>query len=138
MAASSAQHSAPVMVISPAIAHAASSQPGAPTSRDDSADTIKMPDPIIEPMTIMVASSNPSPRVRLEDSSRPLRVSPAVLSIPLLRFGTRPPLFRRQLLKPFKISTVGIPRRLRAVLHQLVQISGKDGTNGMERVMPPR
>ena len=41
------------------------SQPGAPTNRVDSAEVIKIPDPIIEPITIMVASSGASPRTSL-------------------------------------------------------------------------
>ena len=64
MVASSEQQSAPVIVNKPASAHASSSQPGAPLSRDDSADVIKIPDPIIEPITIMVASIGPSARTR--------------------------------------------------------------------------
>src|SRR5207249_1470625 len=59
MVASSEQHNAPVMVSKPATAHASSSQPGAPLNRDDSAEVIKMPDPIIEPITIIVASIGP-------------------------------------------------------------------------------
>src|SRR5687767_9452860 len=47
--ASSAQHNAPVIVSTPASAHAAISQPGEPIRRDDSADVIKIPDPIIDP-----------------------------------------------------------------------------------------
>src|SRR6185503_10454402 len=62
IAANSAQQSAPVMVSTPASAQAMSSQPGAPTKRDDSAETMKIPDPIIEPTTIMLASIRPSPR----------------------------------------------------------------------------
>src|SRR6266542_3880711 len=62
MVASSEQHNAPVIVSKPAIAHARSSQPGAPLSRDDSADVIKIPEPIIDPITIMVASIGPSAR----------------------------------------------------------------------------
>src|SRR6185369_702446 len=65
IAASSAQHSAPVIVSTPASAQAASSQPGEPTRRDDSAEVIKIPEPIIEPTTIMVASSRPRPRTSL-------------------------------------------------------------------------
>src|SRR6185295_12895433 len=65
IAASSAQQSAPVMVSTPASAHAASNQPGEPTSRDDSADVIKIPEPIIEPTTIIVASSRLNPRTSL-------------------------------------------------------------------------
>ena len=65
MVASSEQQSAPVIVNKPASAHASSSQPGAPLSRDDSADVIKIPDPIIEPITIMDASIGPSARTRL-------------------------------------------------------------------------
>src|SRR5688572_32905288 len=62
MAASSAQQSAPVIVSTPASAQAISNQPGEPTSRDDSAETMKMPEPIIEPTTIIVASSRLRPR----------------------------------------------------------------------------
>ena len=50
------------MVMTPASAHATSSQPGAPTNRLDSAETMKMPEPIIEPTTTMVASSIERPR----------------------------------------------------------------------------
>src|SRR5215470_10028519 len=53
------------MVSNPANAHASNSQPGAPLNRDDSAETMKIPYPIIEPMTIMVASIGPSARTRL-------------------------------------------------------------------------
>src|SRR4026207_36232 len=74
MAASSAQHSAPEIVISPAIAQARTNQPGEPTKRNDSAETMKIPDPIIDPTTIIVASSNPSARGRLECWSRSLLV----------------------------------------------------------------
>src|SRR5262249_62309529 len=63
--ANSEQHSAPVIVSKPASPHASNSQPGAPLNRDDSADTMKMPDPIIEPMTIIVASIGPRARTRL-------------------------------------------------------------------------
>src|SRR5581483_4664701 len=66
MVASSEQHNAPVIVIKPAIAQASSSHPGAPLKRDDSAETMKMPDPIIEPITIMVASIGPSARTSNE------------------------------------------------------------------------
>src|SRR5947207_1003165 len=62
MVASSEQHNAPVIVSRQAIAHARSSQPGAPLSRDDSADVIKIPEPIIDPITIMVASTGPRAR----------------------------------------------------------------------------
>src|SRR3954471_22793350 len=55
---------APETVISPARAQARRSPPGAPTSRADSADVMKMPEPIIAPMTSMVASSTPRSRCR--------------------------------------------------------------------------
>src|SRR5438094_10515762 len=64
MVASSEQQSAHVIVSRPAKAHASSNQPGAPLNRDDSADVIKMPEPIIDPMTIIVASIGPSARTR--------------------------------------------------------------------------
>jgi len=54
-----------VIVSKPATAQARSNQPGAPINRADSADVIKMPDPIIEPITIMVASIGPRARSKL-------------------------------------------------------------------------
>src|SRR2546423_11620122 len=62
IAASSEQQSAPVIVITPATVQARISQPGAPVRRDDSADARKIPEPIIEPTTIIVASSGPRRR----------------------------------------------------------------------------
>ena len=62
MVASSEQQSAPVIVIKPATAQASNNQPGAPINRADSADVMKMPDPIIEPITIIVASTGPRAR----------------------------------------------------------------------------
>src|SRR5437762_4129158 len=67
MVASSEQHNAPVIVSKPARAHASRSHPGAPFNRDDSAEVIKIPDPIIDPITIIVASIGPSARIRLDD-----------------------------------------------------------------------
>jgi hypothetical protein len=67
MVASSEQQSAPVIVNKPATAHARSNQPGAPLSSDDSADVIKIPEPIIDPITIIVASIGPSARTRPDD-----------------------------------------------------------------------
>ena len=61
-AAISAAVAAPQTVIRPATAHAASSQPGVPTRRADSAEVMKIPEPIIEPTTIIVASIVPSSR----------------------------------------------------------------------------
>src|SRR5205809_1033569 len=59
------------LVIVPASIHATINHPGEPTKRDDSADTMKIPDPIIEPTTIMVASIEPSDRVSPVRCSRP-------------------------------------------------------------------
>src|SRR5678815_4905307 len=75
IAASSAQQSAPVIVSTPASVQATSSQPGDPTSRDDSAEVIKMPEPIIEPTTIIVASSRLRPRRRFEGASLLIRAA---------------------------------------------------------------
>src|SRR5687767_989636 len=54
--------------MNPASAQAPNNQPGAPINRDDSAEVIKIPDPIIEPITIIVPSSRPRPRTSLFDS----------------------------------------------------------------------
>src|SRR5438309_10938154 len=78
MVASSEQHNAPVMVNRPATAHARRSQPGAPLIRDDSADTIKIPDPIIDPITIIVASIGPSARTRLVEGTAGVTIGEVV------------------------------------------------------------
>ena len=80
MAASSAQHNAPVIVITPANAQATSNQPGEPTSRDDSAEVMKIPDPIIEPITIIVPSSRLRPRTSFGDSVLISAMMPRLLS----------------------------------------------------------
>ena len=54
--------------MNPASAHATNNQPGAPINRDDSAEVMKIPEPIIEPITIIVPSSRPRPRTSLFDS----------------------------------------------------------------------
>jgi len=48
-------------VITAVTSHAAISSAGDPSTRLISADTIKMPDPIIDPITIAVAENNPIP-----------------------------------------------------------------------------
>src|SRR5688572_33113436 len=53
--------------MNPASAHATNNQPGAPINRDDSAEVMKIPEPIIEPITIIVPSSKPWPRTSLFD-----------------------------------------------------------------------
>src|ERR1041384_7903662 len=63
MPASSPYDRAAGTVSTPVISQATSSQPGLPTCRAVSADTRKMPEPIIEPTTTALASS--SPRARL-------------------------------------------------------------------------
>src|SRR4051812_20278640 len=64
MAASSAHDRAPVIVSTPATAQATSNHPGDPTSFDESAETRKIPDPIIDPITIIVASKTLRPRTK--------------------------------------------------------------------------
>src|SRR5512141_15028 len=56
IAASSPYASAPSMVMTPAATHASMSQSGDPTVREISAETMKMPDPIMDPATSIVAS----------------------------------------------------------------------------------
>ena len=63
IAASSPYESAAVTVRMPVTTQAVSSHPGLPTSRAMSAETMKIPDPIIEPTTTIVESYNPSPRL---------------------------------------------------------------------------
>lgn len=53
------------MVSTPATAHATRSQPALPIWRAISAGTIKMPEPIMAPTTIMVESNKFNPRAKL-------------------------------------------------------------------------
>ncbi len=53
------------MVRTPVNTHAASSQPGELIIRAMSAETMKIPEPIIAPITIMVASYSPMPRTKV-------------------------------------------------------------------------
>src|SRR5256714_10771667 len=64
MVASSEQRRAQLWVSKQAPPNARTSQPGAPLNRDVSAEVMKIPDPIIEPITIIVASTGPSARTR--------------------------------------------------------------------------
>ena len=50
-----------MIVITAVTSQAAISSAGEPTPRDMSAETMKMPEPIMEPMTIAVAEKRPSP-----------------------------------------------------------------------------
>src|SRR3984885_7275477 len=60
-AASSPKLKAPISVITPDTSHTISSRAGLFTWWEMSAETMKMPDPTIEPATIIVASKRPSP-----------------------------------------------------------------------------
>src|ERR1700676_257914 len=53
----------------PVITHAASNPPVDPALRAMSAETMKMPEPIIDPTTIVVESNKPSPRTKPEESA---------------------------------------------------------------------
>ena len=57
------------MVSRPVITQVASSHPDEPTCRAMSAETMKMPEPIIDPATIIVESSRPSSRTKPEPRS---------------------------------------------------------------------
>ena len=50
-----------MIVMAAVTSHAPISSAGEPMTRDISAETMKMPDPIIEPMTIAVAENRPIP-----------------------------------------------------------------------------
>src|SRR4029077_14924644 len=61
IAASSPYESAAVSVSNPVTMHTTSNHPGDPTWRAMIDDTMKIPEPIIEPATSMVESNKPSP-----------------------------------------------------------------------------
>src|SRR5438067_1905203 len=65
MAASSPYDNAAVIVRTPVTTQAISSQPGLPSCLAIAADTMKIPDPIIDPVTTMVESNNPSSRLNV-------------------------------------------------------------------------
>src|SRR3954465_9635883 len=75
------------MVTTPDATHAISSQNGELTVREISAETMKIPDPIIEPATSMVASVSASALTNSRDDvpvSAPLAALVAVKACPLL------------------------------------------------------
>ena len=53
-----------MMVISAVTSHAAINSAGEATVRLISAETMKMPEPIMEPMTMAVAEKSPMPRTK--------------------------------------------------------------------------
>ena len=61
-----------MMVISAVTSHAAMSRAGEPTVRPISAETMKMPEPIIEPMTMAVAEKSPMPRTKCGVAAGPV------------------------------------------------------------------
>src|SRR2546423_7489151 len=61
MAAGSPYESAAITVSRPVTSQTTSNQPGEPTCFPMIAETMKMPEPIIEPATSMVESSKPRP-----------------------------------------------------------------------------
>ncbi len=61
IAANSPYDSAAVSVSNPVTIHTTRSHPGEPTCRAMIDETMKIPEPIIEPATSMVESSKPSP-----------------------------------------------------------------------------
>src|SRR5271156_4652831 len=65
MAASSPYESAPAMVSTPVKIQATSSQPALPICRDMSAETMKIPEPIITPTTTITESKRPRPRANV-------------------------------------------------------------------------
>src|SRR4029077_9375516 len=62
IAANSPYDKAAIKVSKPVTIQTTSSQPGAPTWRAMIEETMKIPEPIMEPATSMVESSKPSPR----------------------------------------------------------------------------
>ena len=56
--------SAAITVSAPVTPHTTSSQPAEPTNRAMSAETMKTPEPIIEPATSIVESSKPRPLMK--------------------------------------------------------------------------
>jgi len=62
MAASSPYESDAIKVSRPVTSQTTNNHPGAPTCRAMMAETMKIPEPIIEPATSIVESSKPSPR----------------------------------------------------------------------------
>src|SRR5260370_16452957 len=79
MAANSPYESAAATVSNPLMTQAASSPPVDPVWRAISAETMKIPEPIIDPTTIMVESNKPRPRTNPDDSV--LVTTPSITSV---------------------------------------------------------
>jgi hypothetical protein len=78
IAASSPNASAPSTVTTPVRIQATSSHPGEPSVRLISAETMKMPEPTIEPATSIVASVNVSALTNSDFSSLDWDIGPCV------------------------------------------------------------
>src|SRR5256885_14894492 len=126
IAASSPYASAPKIVTTPETIHAINSQKGELTVREMSAETIKMPEPIIEPATSIVASVSVSALTNSRDDvavSAPVAVV-AVKALPraLGLRGSLPPALRRKLWPPSRFCQ-GINEMSYAKLPTLVRSS---------------
>ena len=78
------------MVTTPETTHAMSSQKGEFTVREISADTMKIPDPIIEPATSMVASVSVSALTNSRDDGAVSAVAVVVVNALPQMLGFRP------------------------------------------------
>src|SRR6476646_7383919 len=83
------------MVIKPVTSHAAISSAGESTSRAISAETRKMPDPIIEPITSMVELVRPRPLTKSR-SGASSRATVAGLVSMLMKIGDQWPVASHQ------------------------------------------
>src|SRR6266480_7573501 len=108
--------SAPKIVTTPETIHAMSSQKGELTVREMSAETMKMPEPIIEPATSIVASVSVS---ALTNSRDDVAVSAPPVTVVVVKtlpqwLGTRcsPPALRAQCRAAKGILPANLPRKL--------------------------
>src|SRR5882724_704003 len=88
------------MVKSPVTTQARSSQPAEPTWRVMSAETMKMPEPIIDPATIIVESQVPSSRTKPVDLSSAAGLTALAPAGPVSDMAVLPLVERQAALKP--------------------------------------
>src|SRR4051812_27471232 len=119
------------MVSTPVITQTTSSQPGEPTWREISPETIKIPEPIIDPATIIVESSRPRPRTKPPRVIVPSSAASAAILYHRLRAFRRELLWRaaRKSLSTAKLKVVG-ENFVGAIIRRLRKVSSVSGVFG--------
>jgi hypothetical protein len=129
-----------MIVITAVTNHAAISSAGDPNPRDISADTIKMPDPIIEPITMAVAENKPIPCTNwgyaVADCFSPGRGGEVFIDVFFTKFTFRQ-FYRKISIKSLATFFIGSPTTSRALITATESAPASITLRAFSRVIPP-